>query len=77
MSEDEFLLSEVGDRKGSPFRVIFVPENKVDCFRDRSGLVRSTVNIVDGNRPGKLQEFETTTPGVVVVDQITSSPRVN
>ena len=77
MSKDEFSLSEVRDCKGSPFQMIFVLVNKVNCFRDCSSFIQSTVNIEDGNRPGKLQEFETTTPGVVIVDQFTSSPRVN
>jgi hypothetical protein len=77
MSEDEFLLSEVRDRKGSPFRVIFVTENEVYCFRDRSGFIRSTVNIEDGNGSGEFQELETATPSIVVVDQFSGSTTVN
>jgi hypothetical protein len=53
MSEDKFLLTQAGDSEQGAFRVVFVPQDEVDGFRDVPSLsVRGAIYIAhrDGVR---------------------------
>ena len=53
VSEDELLLSKVGDSKEGTFGVGFVPEYDMNNFHYGSAFIRGAINIEDRNGLGE------------------------
>lgn len=52
MTDDDFLPTEVADRKYRALSVVLESHNQVDLFLDRTAIIKSTVNVVDRDGSG-------------------------
>jgi hypothetical protein len=77
VSENEFLLSEVGDSEQSAFRVVFVPKHEINNFRYGSIFIGGAIDIEDRDGFGKFKETEAGTLSIVSINELSSCTTVH
>ena len=77
VSEDVFFLPQACDGEQCSLQVPFVPQNEINHFSDGASLIQSTVNVMDWDQSGELPGLKSTTFDVLLVDELSSGPRVN